>query len=86
MLDEVSEGIVEVAGWLLKDADGDFDACGAKSLDALSADLRVGILSGDDAAGDAGGDESVGAGRSAAMVAAGLEGNVGGGPLGGKAS
>ena len=60
--DEVCEGFVEVAGLLLEYAEGDFDVGGAKFLDALTADLWVGVLRGDDAAGDAGGDEGVGAG------------------------
>jgi hypothetical protein len=45
----------------------------------LAADQRVGIDGGDDAAGDFGGDERVGAGAGAAVMAAGLEGDVGGG-------
>ena len=79
MLDEVGEGFVEVAGLLLEDAEGDFDAGGAEFGDAAAADLGVGVLGGDDAAGDAGGDEGVGAGAGAAVVAAGFEGDVGGG-------
>jgi len=55
-------------------------------LNSLTADLRVGVLSGDDAAGDAGGDDSVGAGAGAAMMTAGLEGDVGGGAAGREAS
>ena len=78
-LDEVGEGVVEVAGRLLEDADGDVDAGGAEFGDALAADERVGIDGGDDAAGDFGGDEGVGAGAGAAVMAAGLEGDVGGG-------
>ncbi len=79
MLDEVGEGVVEVAGGLFEDAESDFDVGGAEFLNSLAADLGVGVLGGDDAAGDAGGDESVGAGAGAAVVAAGLEGDVGGG-------
>ena len=86
MLDEVSEGVVQVAGWLLEDAEADFDIGIAKFLNALAADQGVGVLGGDDAAGDAGVDEGVGAGRGAAVVAAGLEGDVGGGALGGDAA
>lgn len=56
VLDEVGEGFIEIAGGLLEDAHNNFNVGGAKSLDALSADLRVGILRGDDAAGDTGGD------------------------------
>jgi hypothetical protein len=37
MLDEVGEGVVEVAGGLLEDAEGDFDVGGAKFFDALAA-------------------------------------------------
>ena len=79
MLDEVGEGFVEVAGGLFEDAESDFDIGGAEFGDALPADLRVGVLCGDDAAGDSGGDEGVGAGWSAAVMAAGFEGDVGGG-------
>ena len=79
MLDEVGEGVVEVASGLLEDADRDFDSGGAEFCDALAADLRVGIVGGDDDTGDAGGDEGVGAGAGAAVVGAGLEGDVGGG-------
>lgn len=84
MLDEVGEGVVEVAGRLLQDADGDVDVGGAELGDSPAADLWVGVLGGDDAAGDAGGDEGVGAGASAAVVAAGFEGDVGGGSFGGE--
>ncbi len=85
-LDEVGEGVVEVAGLLLEDADGDVDAGGAEFGDALAADEGVGIDGGDDAAGDFGGDEGVGAGAGAAVVAAGLEGDVGGGACDGVAA
>ena len=86
MLDEVGEGVVEVAGLLLKDAKGDFDAGGAEFCDSLAADEGVGIFGGDDDAGDSGGDEGVGAGAGAAVVAAGLEGDVGGCAAGGDVS
>ena len=86
VLDEVGEGVVEVAGGLLQDADGDFDVCGAELGDSLAADLGVGVLRGDDATGDTGGDEGVGAGAGAAEVAAGFEGDVGGGSFGGDAT
>jgi len=79
MLNEVGEGVVQVACLLLEDANGDFDACGAESFDALAADPGVGVLGGDDAAGDTSFDERVGAGWSAAVMAAGFEGDVGGG-------
>ena len=52
---------------------------GAELGDALAADEGVGIDGGDDAAGDLGVDEGVGAGAGAAVVAAGFEGDVGGG-------
>ncbi len=86
MLDEMGEGVVEVAGLLFENTESDFDVGGAEFFDALAADPRVGILSGDDAAGDAGGDECVGAGSGAAVVAAGLEGDVGSGALSGEAA
>ena len=81
----MSEGFVEVAGWLLQDSNGDVDAGGAEFFDAAAADEWVGIAGGDDYAGDAGGDESVGAGAGAAVMAAGLEGDVGCGATGGVA-
>ncbi len=80
----MSEGFVEVASLLLEDAECDFDACCSEFFDALAADLWVGILRGDDAAGDAGGDESVGTGRGAAVVAAGLKCDVGGSAVSGE--
>ena len=86
MLDEVGEGVVEVASGLLEDAEDNFDVGVAEFADAQAADLGVGILRGDDAAGDAGGDEGVGAGRGAAVVAAGLESDVGSGAFGGEAA
>jgi len=52
-------------------------------LKTPAADVGVGVLRGDDAAGDASGDEGVGAGAGTAMVAAGFEGDVGGGADGG---
>ena len=78
VLDEVGEGVVEVAGLLLEDAEGDFNACGFYSGDALAANQWVWVFGGDNAAGDAGFDEGVGARRGATVVAAGLEGYVGG--------
>ncbi|MCU1320298.1 MAG: hypothetical protein JWP98_1816, partial [Edaphobacter sp.] len=84
--DEVDEGFVEVAGWLLEDSDGDFDACGLEFDDASSADLRVGVDGSYDAAGDSGCDEGIGAGAGAAMMGTGLEGYVCGGVFGGGAS
>ncbi len=79
VLDEVGEGVVEVAGGLLEDAESDFDSGGAEFGDALAADLGVGVFGGDDDTGDAGGDEGVGAGAGSSVVGAGLEGDVGGG-------
>jgi len=79
VLDEVGEGVVEVAGWLLEDAEGDFNAGGAKFGDSLATDLRVRVFGGDYGSGDAGGDEGVGAGAGSSVVGAGLEGDVGGG-------
>lgn len=79
VLDEVGEGIVEVACGLLEDAESDFDACGAKFCDALSADLRVGIFGGDDGSCNAGSYEGVGAGAGSSVVRAGFESDVGSG-------
>jgi len=59
--------------------ENDFDVGGAEFGEALTADERVGIDGGDDAADDAGGDERVRAGAGAALVGAGFEGDVGGG-------
>lgn len=78
MLDEVSEGIVEVAGLLLEGSDCHFDASGLEFGDALAADLGVGVDGRDDDSGDAGGDESVGAGACASVMGARFEGYVGG--------
>ena len=54
------------------------NAGGVELGDALAADKRVGIDGGDDATRDSCGDERVGAGAGAAVMAAGLEGDVGG--------
>src|ERR1700732_3232941 len=86
MLDEVGEGVVQVAGWLFEDAESDFAVGGAEFLNALGADQGVGIPGCDDAAGDAGGDEGVGARAGATVMAAGLQGDVGGGAFGGDAA
>ena len=91
VLDEVGEGFVEIAGWLFEDAEGDFDSGVSKSGDAFTAwrssrDEGVRILRGNDTAGDASFNECVGAGRSAAVVAAGFESDVGSGSFCGDAS
>jgi hypothetical protein len=78
VLNEVGEGVIQATRPLFEDAEGDFDVCGAEFCDSLAADLGVGVLSSDNAAADAGFDERVGTGRGTAMVAAGLEGDVGG--------
>jgi hypothetical protein len=78
MLDEVGEGVVEVAGWLLKDSEGDFDPGGAESSDALAADLRVRVFGGDDDSCDARCYKGVGAGASSSVMGTGLEGDVSG--------
>lgn len=80
--DEVREGVVELSGLRLADAEHDFDADGAELCEASTADCGVGVFGGDDSAGDAGGDEGVGTGAGAAVVGAGLESDVGGGAAG----
>ena len=67
------------------EADGHVDPCSAEAGDALPGDVGIGVLDGDDDPGDAGLDERVGARRRAAVVRAGLEGDIGGaapGPVG----
>ena len=86
MLDEVGEGIVQIAGLLLKDAESDFDPCVTEFGKTPTADLRIRVLGGDDAAADSGGDEGVGAGAGAAVMAAGFEGDVGRGSFDGEAA
>lgn len=76
MLDEEGEGIVEVAGWLLKSAEGNFDSCGAESGDAFAADLRVRVSGCNDGSADAGCYQSVGAGTSSSVVRTGFQGDV----------
>ena len=56
MLDEVGEGVVQVARGLFEDAERDFDVGGSEFFNSLAADQRIGVLCGDDAAGDAGSD------------------------------
>ena len=58
-------------------ADFGLDAGGAEGGEALAGDGGVGVNGGGDDAADAGGDEGLGAGRGAAGVVAGLEGDVG---------
>ncbi len=78
--DEAGEGVVELAGRLLKKADVDLDAGDAEAGDALAGDEGVWVDSGDDHASNAGGDKGVGARWGAAVVRARLEGDVGGSP------
>ena len=86
VLDEMGEGVIEVSGLLFENAEGNFDAGAAEFCDTLTADLRVRVLGGDNAARDTGRDESVGTGAGAAVVTAGLECDICGGALGGDAS
>lgn len=76
MLDEVGEGVVEIAGWLLKSAEHDFDSGGTESGNALAADLRIRILGCNDGSADAGFDEGVGAGTSSSVMGTGFQGDV----------
>jgi hypothetical protein len=76
-LDEVGEGVVEVAGRLLEDAESDFDSGGAEFGDALAADLWIGVFGGDDDPRDLCGDEGVGARAGSSVVRAGLKSDVG---------
>ena len=69
----------EAGGGVGFDADVHVDSVGAQPLDALAPDVAIGILDGDDDPGHTGVDQRVGARRSAAIVRAGLEGDVGGG-------
>jgi len=77
----MGEGFVEAAGFWLAEADGGLDAGGLQGLEAVAGDGGVGVDGGGDDAADAGGDEGLGAGRGAAGVVAGLEGDVGGAAL-----
>src|SRR6202453_4932488 len=86
MLDEVGEGVVQVACLLLENAERNLDAGGAKLGNPLATDSWVRILGGDDAACNSRGDESVGAGAGAAAVTAGFERDIGGGSDGAEAS
>jgi len=70
----------------LQDAQSDFDAGVAELFNAATADERVGVCGGNDAARDSGGDQGIGAGSGASMVAAGFERNVGSGALSGDAA
>jgi hypothetical protein len=81
MLDEIREGIVELASLLSEWVGGikyeDFDVGGAKFGETLTAYERVGINCGDDATRDARGDECFCAWAGAAVMRARLEGDVG---------
>ena len=76
------EALLEGLGLGLQEADGDVDASGAKAGGPGAIDPGVGIGAGDDDAGDTRRYQSVGAGRGAAVMAAGFEGDVGGAALG----
>jgi hypothetical protein len=80
----MSEGLIQVAGLLLKNANGDVNVCVAEYLNASSADEGIGIGGCDNAAGDTGFNERVGAGTGSTVVAAGFEGDIGGGSEGGE--
>ena len=83
VLDEVGEGVIELAGLLLQDAEGDFDVGVPESFNALTADFWIGVLSSDDAARYSGSDQCIRAGRGATVVTAGFEGDVRSGALSG---
>ena len=81
--DAAEEATIEGGSFSLAHVFADGNAGGAQAGDALSSHKRVGVAAGDDGAGNTGGDERVGAGRGAAMMGAGFEGDVGGGATGG---
>ena len=79
-MDGEGEGVVEVAGLLgermKRIEEMDFDVGGEEFVEACSGDERVGVEGGDDAAVDASGDQCIRAWAGAAVVGAGLEGDV----------
>ena len=75
--DVLQEDAVLLADLVRHQADFHLDAVLAENLDALAADERVGIGQAHDDAGDAGFQEGVRAGRLFAVVAAGLQGDIG---------
>ncbi len=81
-LDELEEGGVELGAGGPQDAFLDGDAVSLEDGHAASVHPGVGVPDPHHHPADAGPDEGAGAGRGAAVVAAGLEGHVGGGAPG----
>ena len=75
----------DLGGLVLQHALLHGDAGGAQAGEPGAVHARIGVAQGDDDAGDAGLDQRVGAGRGAAPVGAGFEGDVGGRASGGRA-
>ena len=73
------EADIEFAGRGFLDASRHLNAGGPENVEAASCYQRVGVFHGRDDASDAGFDQRLCAGRRAAMVGAGLEGDIGGG-------
>ncbi len=78
MLAPAGEALVEAAGFCLADAEGGLDACGLQSVRCRGRRRRGWDRWWRRRRGDAGGDEGLRAGRGAAGVVAGFEGDVGG--------
>ena len=79
------EAAIEGGGFGLAHVFANGDASGAQAGNALTGHKRVGVAAGNNGAGDTSGDERIGAGRGAAMMRAGFEGDVGSGTTGGVA-
>ena len=75
--DVLQENTVLLADLVGHQADFHVDAVLEEDVDALAADERVGVGDAHDDAGDAGFQEGVRAGRLLAVVAAGLQGDIG---------
>ncbi|EXF42540.1 hypothetical protein BAY1663_05062 [Pseudomonas sp. BAY1663] len=75
----LDEARIEFARLGLQHAAGDLDAGAAQQRQPAPGDLRIGVLHRRHHTGDAGLDQGLGARRRTPVVAAGLEGDVGGG-------
>ena len=77
MLAPAGKALVEAAGFGLADAQGDFDSCGAQTVQTAAGDSGIGVDGGGDNAAHSGGDQRFRAGSGAAGVVAGLQRDVG---------
>ncbi len=78
--DAQEEAGIDLCRLALAEAERDAHAAALQPIDALAADPGIGVLHGDDGALYPGGGQGIGAGRGLAIMAAGLERDIGRGP------